>query len=57
MIDSSNSFQMLAAKEALHIIDQKPSLNIQLSEKSKYNINMLIIAAYPQCDVDEDDAP
>ena len=48
VIDSADSNQKLEIKELLHIISEKPSLNKQLNEQSKFNIKTLIIAAYQQ---------
>ena len=48
VIDTADSNQKLEIKELLHIINEKPSLNKQLNEQSKFNIKTLIIAAYQQ---------
>ena len=50
VIDSSDSKIKLAAKEALHILKEKPSLNKQLNSQSGFDLKMLIIAAHSaQC--------
>ena len=56
VLDSADSLRKLQAKELLHILDQKLSLNKQLNEQSNFNIKTLVIAAYPQY-VDEADTP
>ena len=48
IIDQASNDMKLKIKELLHIIQKKPKLNKQLSSQSSYEIQTLLIQAYPQ---------
>ena len=48
IIDQASNDMKLKIKELLHIIQRKPSLNRQLNSQSSYEIQTLLIQAYPQ---------
>ncbi len=48
VIDTGDNELKLCIKELLHIIKKKPKINIQLGEKSGYNIKTIIVASYEQ---------
>ena len=48
VIDQASSDKKLKMKELLHILKKEPVLNKQVSKQSKYEVNTLIINAYPQ---------
>ena len=45
IIDTSDSLVKLAAKEALHILQKRPTLNKQLNSQQSFDLKMLIIGA------------
>ena len=46
IIDTADTKTKLQAKEALHILREKPSLNKQLNSQESFDLKMLIIAAH-----------
>ena len=46
IIDSSDSNFRLLVKEMFHILDKKPSLNVQMNDEGNHNINTLIAANF-----------
>ena len=48
ILDRANSLVKLKVKELLHILKRKPKMNIQLNQQSQYDINTILVKAYPQ---------
>ena len=48
VLDTATTDTKLRVKELLHILNRKPELNKQLGSQSSYEINTLLIKAYPQ---------
>ena len=48
VLDTATTDTKLKVKELLHILNRKPELNKQLGSQSSYEINTLVIKAYPQ---------
>jgi hypothetical protein len=48
ILDGADTNHKLRIKELLHILKNKPAMNIQLNSQSSYEIKTLIIKAYPQ---------
>ena len=46
IIDRAETRVKLAAKEALHILKEKPTLNKQLNSQQSFDLKMLIIATH-----------